>query len=562
MSDKENDAHHVVTVNVADPTALRMLGRRGLDLFSATARRTATGAAIEGRLSEREIAGLRQDGHEVEVHPGVDTPPLPIAPDTEGLRLADGQAAVPAGYSDSSQLYQRLRIYADALPGAASVIELPERSVQGTKIPVLRFRRGTRTDRPGVLLLGGVHARELMNPEILDNWMFRMAYAIEAQTSVNYQGSQYGYSTISLLIDSLDIFVVPLVNPDGHDYVMAAESQRWWRKNRAPLPVDLNRNYDFLFDSGIGTSTDPNSEVYRGSAAFSEPETRNIRWLLDTFPHITAALDLHSYSELILYPWGDDDDQTTDPAQNFRVPNADRGIPNDGRYREYIPAGDLNWFVRTGNRMRDAISKARGRAYTVQQSVGLYPTTGTVDDYAFSRHFVNPALKDVRLICVETGIAPPPGGDVLAAFQPPGEELRRVRDDVGPALMEFLIEVMCPTGSDAQVLSAAQSVLERHLPGTGDARALHDGLVAQGPAILRALGENPRARVQATTALKRLIAVSEKDHDPVLAKDVTDKLAEAATSVAAVLPDSGDLLHAFAKLTKEAEGTRLSALLA
>jgi len=65
--------------------------------------------------------------------------------------------------------------------------------------------------------------------------------------------------------------------------------------------VDANRNFDFLWSSGIGTSADPEQLIHKGPAAFSEPESRNVRWLLDTHEHIGYLVDVHSYGELILY---------------------------------------------------------------------------------------------------------------------------------------------------------------------------------------------------------------------------------------------------------------------
>ncbi|WP_409497055.1 M14 family zinc carboxypeptidase [Amycolatopsis sp. cmx-11-12] len=550
-------ARHFVTVSVDDRDALRLLAQRGLDLFPSTARETADGAAIDGYLRDEEITALADSGHDVLVHPDVEAAPLEIAPDNETRPLSAGpEAAVPPGYQASYHFERFIHDMAQALPDTLSRVRLPEPSVQGKPISVLRMRSGTRADRPGVILMAGAHARELMNPELLYNWAFRVAYCLSSETAVNYPAVTYQYGTIRLLADNLDVFVVPMVNPDGRDIVLSAENLRMWRGNSRR--VDLNRNYDFLFDSGIGTSTDPASDVYRGPHAFSEPETRNIRWLLDTFPHITAVLDLHSFSELILYPWGDDDNQTTDPAQNFRVPNPDRGVPNDGRYREYIPQGDLDWFLRTGNRMRETIAKQHGRSYTIQQSVGLYPTTATVDDYTFSRHFVNPGLKKVRGFCIETG-KPPVGGDLLGAFQPPYEEARKVIEEVGPAVVEFLLEIYCPTGPDSLLLSEAEEVLARHM---GTSRELYDGLVAHGPGILRALGDAPRARVKATIALKRLTEAARLDHDPVLESDIVEKLAEAATAIGEAVPEAQALLKEFVARTGRAAGKPLSAALA
>ena len=72
-------------------------------------------------------------------------------------------------------------------------------------------------------------------------------------------------------------------------------------------------------------------------------------------------------------------------------------------YREYIPAFDLDWYLITGARIRDAIAAARGRTYILQQSIGLYPTSGTSDDYAYSRTFVDSQKRKVRGFTLETG---------------------------------------------------------------------------------------------------------------------------------------------------------------
>jgi carboxypeptidase T len=123
-------------------------------------------------------------------------------------------------------------------------------------------------------------------------------------------------------------------------YDMKAHS----RKNRRILPpnsnsgnlnscvgVDLNRNYDFLWDFPIyyspsapkTTSIDPcDYQFYHG------PGSENAKSIFDTFPNIGFFIDLHSYSERILYNWGDDDNQTINPSMNFRNPayNGTRAI--------------------------------------------------------------------------------------------------------------------------------------------------------------------------------------------------------------------------------------------
>ena len=92
--------------------------------------------------------------------------------------------------------------------------------------------------------------------------------------------------------------------------------------------VDINRNYDFLWKSNIGTSSDSCDEIFKG---ISEPETRNVRYMLEQYPHIQYMIDVHSFHEDILYPWGDDDDQTSKPFMNFSNSKYDdvRGFPED-----------------------------------------------------------------------------------------------------------------------------------------------------------------------------------------------------------------------------------------
>jgi hypothetical protein len=140
--------------------------------------------------------------------------------------------------------------------------------------------------------------------------------------------------------------------------------------------VDLNRNYDFLWHSGIGTS-DPSSEIFKGTAPNSEPETKNVIHLVNTYNNIICVLDIHSYSELILYPWGDDETQTHDPGMNFLNPVYDgvRGHLGDSDYREYIHKKDLDSYIFMGNKIKNAISSLRGKNYKVIQSMNLYPTT-------------------------------------------------------------------------------------------------------------------------------------------------------------------------------------------
>ena len=175
-----------------------------------------------------------------------------------------------------------------------------------------------------MLLIGGVQARELINLDLLVSLAFKLWYAYSNNQNLTFGGKTWASGTIKAIVNALDIYLFPLVNPDGRTYVQQPGGYAWWRKNRRVNPgssykgVDLNRIYDFLWSSGIGTSSSSSSDIYKGSVAFSEPETRYVKWMLDHHSNIVCFADVHSYSPLILYPWGDDDNQTTNPSMNFQ----------------------------------------------------------------------------------------------------------------------------------------------------------------------------------------------------------------------------------------------------
>lgn len=143
------------------------------------------------------------------------------------------------------------------------------------------------------------HAREWITPPVA----LYFAYRLVAEYSVNTRVREY--------LDRLEVYVVPVVNPDG--YVYTRTTDRLWRKigdtsglltgGQAIYGVDLNRNWGYQW-GGAGSSGNPFSEIYRGSAPFSEPETYFLsRWLL-SLPMLRAHINVHSYSQMILLPWG------------------------------------------------------------------------------------------------------------------------------------------------------------------------------------------------------------------------------------------------------------------
>jgi murein tripeptide amidase MpaA len=343
-------------------------------------------------------------------------------------------------YLDVTGINACISYLGSAYPSMVQVITVPEPSREGTTIRAFRLGANSAGDRRAVLLIGGVHARELVNPDMLLSLSVKLCQSYSAGTGLTFGGKTFSASDVKLVLDTLDVFVLPLVNPDGRAYVQSPAGYAMWRKNRAVLPgtscrgVDLNRNCDFLWQYAIGqTSTNPCSDTYNGTAVFSEPEERNVRWMLDTFERIHSFVDVHSYSELVLYPWGDDTTQTADSTQNFLNPawNGQRG-PSGG-YAEYMLADDKSRFEKAATRVVNAIAAVRGHVYTAEPSAALYPTSGTNEDYAYSRHRVNSSLEKVWAFTFETGLE----------FQPAPAEADWVVKEGSAGVLELLLHSIC-----------------------------------------------------------------------------------------------------------------------
>jgi hypothetical protein len=118
-------------------------------------------------------------------------------------------------------------------------------------------------------------------------------------------------------------------------------------------------------------------------------------------------MDIHSATGDILYSWGDDDDQTTTTAMNFKNSAYDgkRGVTGDSKYKEYIPADDFANIKNVASKTVAAMRAVGGRSYSSGQSVGLYATSGASDDYAFSRFWAKDGANKVYGYTMEFGYA-------------------------------------------------------------------------------------------------------------------------------------------------------------
>ena len=331
-------------------------------------------------------------------------------------------------------------------------------SIEGRPIHALRLRSGAGTNRRGILIVGGMHARELMNPDAIIELAFDLAQAYTSETGLAYGGAEWSALDIRIMMETLDIWMLPCANPDGRNYVMTTD---WnWRMNRRDNPgtpcdgVDPNRNCDFLWRV-IGPTTVCNpcssTQGFVGSLPFSEPESQNIHLLCDTH-RIDVFVDVHSFSEFVLFPWGHAPTQTTQPLPNFAnlLFGFCRPLDPPG-HQEFMPPSDQVKYQTVATRVADAIRAVRGSNYVLKTIFQVYngTTTGTSSDYVYSRHISNPALRKTFAFAFETG--PNTGNDRLS-FQPVDPE--PVKFDTKAGLVALIQQSVCAIEFIGETLQA------------------------------------------------------------------------------------------------------------
>jgi hypothetical protein len=251
-------------------------------------------------------------------------------------------------------------------------------------------------DEPSIVLAGQHHAREVNASVMVVGAMQRVLAGYASDPALR------------ALVDGSELWFVPMVNPDGVQYVWTTNSN--WRKNRrnngSSFGVDPNRNYPFLW--GVcGASTSASSDTYRGPSAGSEPEVAALRNLIAR-ERPEVYLDFHSYGQQVLRMWAPC--ATVDPtmagfqqhycdllrtpmAYGTRDPSASGEAPED----HYSSGGTLSFLVEVGTSfqptyavtqteearvwpgVRDALTGWRpARRGHVRSSQGLTPLAATI----------------------------------------------------------------------------------------------------------------------------------------------------------------------------------------
>lgn len=201
--------------------------------------------------------------------------------------------------------------------------------------------------KPQIVLNGLQHARE---------WITGATTMWIADKLVNTYTTD---TRVQRLLDRYEFIIIPVTNPDGYEWTWS--NVRLWRKNRrdngnGTVGVDTNRNWGYQW-GGEGASTDPSNDTYRGTAAFSEPETQAMRdFILAQGGRVAVAVDVHSYSQLILSPW-----------------SYTAALPPDSALFDTLNAGFVSSVEST-----HGMDYTGGPTYTT-----IYPASGAAGDWTY-----------------------------------------------------------------------------------------------------------------------------------------------------------------------------------
>ncbi|HEY5853076.1 MAG TPA: M14 family metallopeptidase [Aldersonia sp.] len=299
------------------------------------------------------------------------------------------------GYHSAETLEQDLRGLAERFPDLAELHEIG-RSVENRPIWALRLgeRRGSTAK---LAFLGCHHAREWLAVEV--------PYLL-AQSLLENAGAE----PVATWLSTSELWVAPMVNPDGHEF--SRTQNRLWRKNRRRNPggsfgVDPNRNYGYMWGTlDVNTSSKvPADDTYIGPRAFSEPETRAVRDLIGR-ELFRGIITYHSYSQLILYPWGYTNGPIADVADRQRM-------------------------VTLAERMKTEIKSVHGADYVPQQSSQLYPTAGDTTDWTYGVYGIPSFTIELR---PRTALE---GGFIL-----PASQIQPTFEENLPAAHAFIADVL------------------------------------------------------------------------------------------------------------------------
>ena len=349
------DDRYWVTVYAADSRARTRLLEAGLDIVEIQKDR------VSGLIHKKSLALLSRKGFTV-------TGTKTLA-EYARTYFRDFPAA-DAAYHNYKETTDLLKALAAKNADVASLTSIGK-TVEGRDIWCLRVNSTAKgaaaSSKPGASYIGNHHAREHLSNEV------PLLFAVWLMDNRNVP-------EVKKYIDTLDIYIIPMLNPDGVEYDIKTGSYKWQRKNMRVNPdktigVDLNRNYDSWF-GGEGASHDSSDETYCGPSAFSEPESMAIKKFVEARKNLKTMISYHSYASTILYPYGGSDADVPDKDKKAFIQMA----REMGTLTGYQPQKSSDMYIATGDSCDWAYDAGKIFAFTIElEGSGFYPGASIID---------------------------------------------------------------------------------------------------------------------------------------------------------------------------------------
>ncbi len=357
----------MVTVDGLSPGQVRKLARMGLDIAAVRKGPMTTGPrgvpfqsfTVEAVVSSRDKNKLAAEGFSWADVPGKG-PAHKIGTPYQVYKSFD---------EPISGIRAQIRRINSGYPHLAQVKSIGH-SLQGRPILALRLtNEKAKGDKPEVLFVATTHAREWVSTETA----MRLARYL-----VENHGSD---ARVTELLDTTEVWVIPVVNPDGYQYTFTNE--RLWRKNLRDNDgdgvvtnadgVDLNRNFAGHWgQDDEGSSPAPPDATFRGPAPESEPESKALADFVRAHG-FKFVVSYHTYGNLILYPWGW---QVKTPSHDDPIFVAQSGTDANPAIHDsildigYDPGVGADLYITNGEFADWAYEKAGVPGYTVELTDG------------------------------------------------------------------------------------------------------------------------------------------------------------------------------------------------
>jgi len=326
-------------------------------------------------------------------------------------------ANFPAGYTGYhtyAEMLSQMRATVSAHPSIAKLYDLGSTFQGNHEMWALKISDNVGRDEaePEVLVECNMHAREHITTEMC-------LYMTQLLTNNYGKGGTVGRK-VTKIVKSTEIWIIPMVNPDGSMYDISNGAFQGWRKNRQTFSysnkvgIDLNRDWSYKWGCCGGSSTNPGSARYRGNAPFQATEDQLLRNFIvsrriNGVQQISEALNIHSYGEHVLYPYG----------------YTKTAVPAD------MTQDDHATFVTMARQM------ASLNGYHAMQGSRMYIYDGDFIDWAYGDQHIFGFTWEMY----------PSWGCACGGFHPPDTVLNRETTRNRDAALYFFAQAGCPYGA-------------------------------------------------------------------------------------------------------------------